>query len=227
MLIDALRRRIARQGAQPLLTYYDGRDGSRIELSALTFANWVDKTANLIVDLGHEDGEPIDIALAATHPAHWVTLAWVAAAWQRGCPVNPGVSGADLLVVGPGDRSRAAVTVACSLHPLGLGFLVAPEGAVDYREAMAQPDAHDLSPLGESTMWAGEPAPDTTPAETTAEATTPVPVETAETKQGLAARTLNFVKKAIPDKASLKAAVTTPVRYAEDGYSWVVKRFAD
>ena len=163
MLIDALRRRVARQGAQPLLTYYDGRDGSRIELSALTFANWVDKTANLIVDLGHEDGEPIDIALAATHPAHWVTLAWVAAAWQRGCPVNPGVSGADLLVVGPGDRSRAAVTVACSLHPLGLGFLVAPEGAVDYREAMAQPDAHDLSPLGESTMGAGEPAPDTTP----------------------------------------------------------------
>ena len=163
MLIDALRRRIARQGAQPLLTYDDGRDGSRIELSALTFANWVDKTANLIVDLGHEDGEPIDIALAATHPALWVTLAWVAAAWQRGCPVNPGVSGADLLVVGPGDRSRAAVTVACSLHPLGLGFPVAPEGAVDYREAMAQPDAHDLSPLGESTVWAGEPAPHTTP----------------------------------------------------------------
>jgi hypothetical protein len=72
-----------------------------------------------------------------------------------------------------------------------------------------------------------KPAPDMTPAETTAEATVPVPVETAETKQGLAARTLDFVKKAIPDKASLKAAVTTPVRYAEDGYSWVVKRFAD
>jgi len=163
MLIDSLRRRVARQGAQPLLTYYDGRDGSRIELSAVTFANWVDKTANLIVDLGHEDGEPIDIALAGSHPAHWVTLVWVAAAWQRGCPVNPGVSGAELLVVGPGDLSRAAVTVACSLHPLGLGFPVAPEGTVDYREAMAQPDAHDLSPLGESTVWAGEPAPETAP----------------------------------------------------------------
>lgn len=163
MLIDALRRRVTRQGAQPLLTYYDGRDGSRTELSAVTFANWVDKTANLIVDLGHEDGETIDLALAGTHPAHWVTLVWVAAAWQRGCPVNPGVSGADLLVVGPGDHSRAAVTVACSLHPLGLGFPVAPEGAVDYRDAMAQPDAHDLSPLGESRAWAGEPAPETAP----------------------------------------------------------------
>ncbi len=66
-----------------------------------------------------------------------------------------------------------------------------------------------------------------TPADTRAEAPAPVPVETVEEKQGLAARTLGFVKKAIPDAASLKAAVTTPVRYAEDGYSWVVKRFAD
>ncbi|MGD9481420.1 hypothetical protein [Shinella sp. G-2] len=65
------------------------------------------------------------------------------------------------------------------------------------------------------------------PSETMAEAEIPVPDATEEVKQGLAARTLNFVKKAIPDAASLKAAVTTPVRYAEDGYSWVVKRFAD
>ena len=163
MLISALRRRVARQGSQPLLTYYDGRDGSRIELSAVTFANWVDKTANLIADLGHDDGEPIDVALAETHPAHWVTLVWVAAAWQRGCPVNPGISGAELLVVGPGADRRGATTVACSLHPLGLGFPVAPDGAVDFREAMAQPDAHDLSPLGESTVWAGAPVPPTAP----------------------------------------------------------------
>ena len=66
-----------------------------------------------------------------------------------------------------------------------------------------------------------------TPADTTAKVEVPVPVETAEEKQGLAARALGFVKKAIPDAQSLKAAVTTPVRYAEDGYSWVVKRFAD
>jgi hypothetical protein len=77
------------------------------------------------------------------------------------------------------------------------------------------------------TAEVAKPAPDTTPAETMAEAEVPVPAATAEKKQGLAARTLNFVKKAIPDAESLKAAVTTPVRYAEDGYSWVVKRFAD
>lgn len=72
-----------------------------------------------------------------------------------------------------------------------------------------------------------KPAPEAKPAETTAEADVPAPEQTVEAKQGLAARTLGFVKKAIPDKAALKAAVTTPVRYAEDGYSWVVKRFAD
>ncbi|CAK7256306.1 MULTISPECIES: hypothetical protein [unclassified Shinella] len=70
-----------------------------------------------------------------------------------------------------------------------------------------------------------KPTPEEMPAGTKAEV--PVPAETAEARQGLATRALNFVKKAIPDKAALKAAVTTPVRYAEDGYSWVVKRFAD
>ena len=72
-----------------------------------------------------------------------------------------------------------------------------------------------------------KPAPEKQPADTATMAEIPTPEKTEEAKQGLAARTLNFVKKAIPDKASLKAAVTTPVRYAEDGYSWVVKRFAD
>lgn len=75
------------------------------------------------------------------------------------------------------------------------------------------------------TADAAEPSPDEMPATTTAEV--PVPVQTAEAKQGLATRALNFVKQAIPDKAALKTVVTTPVRYAEDGYSWVVKRFAD
>lgn len=159
MLIAALRNRVSRLGARPLITYYDGADGSRVELSAVTFANWVDKTANLIADLGIDDGEPVDLAIAETHPAHWVTLVWTAAAWQRGCPVIPGTSGAELLVVGPGDGRRASLTVACSLHPLGLGFAEPPASAVDYREVLAQPDVHDPSPLGESTLWGGEPLP--------------------------------------------------------------------
>lgn len=143
MFTRSLARRVARRGAQPLLTYYSAADGARTELSAVTFANWVDKTANLIVDLGHDDGEPIDVALAEAHPAHWVTLVWIAAAWQRGCPVTLGVTGADLLVVGPDDDRRAETTVACSLHPLGLGFRPPVPGVVDYAEVFVQPDAHD------------------------------------------------------------------------------------
>ncbi|GAA4899075.1 TIGR03089 family protein [Tessaracoccus lubricantis] len=159
MLISALHKRVSRLGAQPLITYYDGEEGSRIELSAVTFANWVDKTANLIADLGHDDGEPIDIALASSHPGHWVTLVWIAAAWQRGCAVNPDVTGADLLVVGPGDDRRAETTVACSLHPLGLGFPTPPANAVDYREVFGQPDLHDMAVGGESYEWDGAAAP--------------------------------------------------------------------
>jgi ABC-type sulfate/molybdate transport systems ATPase subunit len=73
------------------------------------------------------------------------------------------------------------------------------------------------------TVEVTEAGPEQAPAQTAL----PAPVQTPEEKQGLAARALSFVRKAIPDAASLKAAVTTPVRYAEDGYSWVVKRFAD
>ena len=53
------------------------------------------------------------------------------------------------------------------------------------------------------------------------------PEETAEERRGLAARTLAAVRKAVPDGESLKAAINTPVRYAEDGYSWVVRKFRD
>ena len=161
MFISALQARVRRRGAPPLITYYEG--AQRIGLSAVTFANWVDKTANLISDLGHDDGDPIDLALAESHPGHWVTLVWVAAAWQRGCPVNPTVTGADFLVVGPDDDRRAAITVACSLHPLGRGFPTPPPDAVDYVEVFAQPDVHDPSWLGEAEAWDGEPVPRVAP----------------------------------------------------------------
>lgn len=159
MFISALRTRTATNGAQPLLTYYDGAADTRTELSGATFSNWVDKTANLIADLGHEDGEPIDVLLASTHPGHWVTLVWIAAAWQRGCPVNSRVTGADLLVVGPEDERRAEQTVACSLHPLGRGFATPPTDAVDYVEVFAQPDIHDASVFAGHDIFDGEPLP--------------------------------------------------------------------
>ena len=35
---------------RPLITAYDEHDGARTELSVTTYANWVAKTANLLVD---------------------------------------------------------------------------------------------------------------------------------------------------------------------------------
>ncbi|MDF1488916.1 TIGR03089 family protein [Tessaracoccus caeni] len=144
MFTDALQARVRAQGAGPLITHYDVAAGSRIELSAITFANWVSKTANLIEDLGLEPGATIDLGLAETDPGHWVTLVWIAAAWQRGCGVTVGVTGdADLAVVGPADERRGPDTVACSLHPLGAGFSQPPAGCIDYAEVFSQPDLFD------------------------------------------------------------------------------------
>jgi len=167
MFIAALANRVATSGARPLLTHYDGAADTRTELSARTFANWVDKTANLIADLGHEDGEPIDVTLAGSHPGHWVTLVWIAAAWQRGCPVNSTATGAGLLVVGPDDERRSDVTVACSLHPLGRGFTTAPVGAVDYVEVFGQPDVHDVSGWAQQDIFDGTALPHAVPARDT------------------------------------------------------------
>lgn len=159
MFIAALAERASRHGAAPFLTSYRFDDDSRIELSGTTFANWVDKTANLIVDLGHEDGDPITVALGATHPGHWVTLVWIAAAWQRGCPVS--LDGpADLVIVGPGSELRGEqVTVMCSLHPLGRGLVDGPGDVVDYVEVFAQPDLHDEAIGVGVPVWEGSPIP--------------------------------------------------------------------
>jgi uncharacterized protein (TIGR03089 family) len=145
-----LRQRVAKAGSIPLITYYDDGTGERTELSALSFANWVDKTANLLADeLLIEPGSPVSLPLAQEAPAHWTTLVWVAAIWRVGCPVVIGAEAEPAVeVVGPADAFNAenagsAEQVACSLHPLGLGFDMAlPEDVLDYGvEVRGQPDA--------------------------------------------------------------------------------------
>ncbi len=144
-----LQQRVAKAGSTPLITYYDDGTRERTELSGVSFANWVNKTANLLVDeLLIEPGSPVSLQLAREAPAHWTTLVWVAAIWRVGCPVVVG-SGAESVVevVGPTDAfhiegASAADRVACSLHPLGLGFDTAlPEDVLDYGvEVRGQPD---------------------------------------------------------------------------------------
>lgn len=161
---DQLRKRIRTNGPDPLITYYDTTTGERTELSAISFANWVNKTANLLsdeLDVGEED--VVALPLAQSAPGHWVTLVWHAAIWAVGATASPRSQSPQLTVVGP-DQITSAETgqsdaVACSLHPLGLGFPdPLPDGVMDYAlEVRGQPDdAPFVSVDDESLAWTDE-----------------------------------------------------------------------
>jgi uncharacterized protein (TIGR03089 family) len=154
-LVAALARRALRDGARPLVTYYDLGTGARTELSGRTFANWVNKTYHLLVELEVLPGDEVSMPLAATHPGHWVTLALVAGAWQAGAVVVPGSTQcAAVTIVGPDGLSTplAGTVLACSLHPLGFGFTEPlPSGVIDFSvEVRSQPDAHVEAAVPES-----------------------------------------------------------------------------
>ena len=147
LITQLLARRVRDDGSAPLVTCYDLADGSRVELSATTTANWVAKTANLLTDeLLLEPGATVELDVARAHPGHWMTLVWALACWQTGLTVTLGaVAEASLVVTGP-DPSAVetgdAEVVACSLHPLGLGLASLPSGVVDFAtEVRGQPDA--------------------------------------------------------------------------------------
>lgn len=157
-----LQRRNARSGAVPLITYYDESRGERIELSGVSFANWVDKTAGLLTDeILVEPGDRVRLTLATSHPAHWVTLVWVAASWRARCVVTlDPADDAAVEVIGPGTTPAGdPETIACSLHPLGLGFATPPPaGVLDFGvEVRAFPDVFTgPQPSPTDAAWADE-----------------------------------------------------------------------
>lgn len=155
--MDALAARVRRAGAEPLVTWYRPESGGRTELSGRTLANWVDKTANLLDTLGVE--EWVASPLSVAHPGHWMSLIWPLAAWQHGCGYRAGAPDAlsELVVVGPDSPAAhpAWLTIACSLHPLGLGLRNLPDGVLDFTgEVLAEPDVHLAVPVPpEATAW--------------------------------------------------------------------------
>lgn len=113
--------------AQPFLTYYDCASGERIELSAVTTANWVAKTANFLIDeLDAEPGCRVRLDL----PSHWESFVWILSAWSVGAVLTD--HDADIAVVGPSLEADEKIRVALSLKPLGLRFDSPPQGFIDY-----------------------------------------------------------------------------------------------
>jgi uncharacterized protein (TIGR03089 family) len=159
---DRLRLRVSHDGASPLITYYDLRSGERTELSAVTFANWVAKTANLLDELGVAPRDAVRLDIAAHAPGHWITYVWAAACWQVGAVVAapPFAGGAALIVVGPDwagyETSIASDIVACALRPLGQPFWEPlPAGVLDYAvEVRRQADRYaGSSPSPPALAW--------------------------------------------------------------------------
>lgn len=123
----------------PRITYYDDATGERIELSAVTLANWAAKTGNLLRDeLGAGPGSRVAILL----PAHWQTAAVLFGVWWIG---------AEAVLTGPADlalctaerlgEADAAVApggevAVLSLDPFGRPAPDLPIGVTDYATAV-------------------------------------------------------------------------------------------
>lgn len=148
-----LARRLRQDPGRPLVTFYDDATGERVELSATTYANWVAKTASLLVDeLGLERGDRVVLDL----PPHWLGTVVLGAAWESGLVVvpaavagDPATADAEAVVCGPdtlaawAPRAGDLVVLASALLPLGVRFRdPVPGGVHDLGvEVWSQPDA--------------------------------------------------------------------------------------
>ncbi len=111
--------------------------GGRVEVSGATTANWVAKSANLLVD---GLGSPSRVGLLL--PLHWqgvaLLLAGVATGAQVVVAADPaGLGGCDAAFV-TGEQAEAALSLgidevlALSCHPLGAPLSAVPATAADY-----------------------------------------------------------------------------------------------
>jgi uncharacterized protein (TIGR03089 family) len=142
-IIESERRR---DGGRPLVTWYDDTTGERVELSVATYANWVAKTASLLVeehDLARGDVLRVDL------PVHWLGSVFLGAAWTVGLVVTQDDDDPDAVVTGPDGLDRWAPyatdlpVLACSLLPMGVRFAdPLPPGVHDVGvDVWSQPDA--------------------------------------------------------------------------------------
>ena len=122
----------------PRITYYDDATGERIELSAVTLANWAAKTGNLLRDeLGAGSASRVAVLL----PAHWQTAAVLFGIWWVGAEVvlsggaNIALCTADRLADAD-DAVGAGEVAVLSLDPFGRPAPDLPIGVTDYATAV-------------------------------------------------------------------------------------------
>ncbi len=125
----------------PRITYYDDATGERIELSAVTLANWAAKTGNLLRDeLGAGPGSRVAVLL----PAHWQTAAVLFGVWWIGAEVLLAATEADIALCTI-DRLEDAFDITAtgagevavlSLDPFGRPAPDLPIGVTDYATAV-------------------------------------------------------------------------------------------
>jgi uncharacterized protein (TIGR03089 family) len=125
----------------PRITYYDDATGERIELSAVTLANWAAKTGNLLRDeLGAGPATRVAILL----PAHWQTAAVLFGVWWIGAEavLAPGAGAAiDVALctaerLDEADEAGAGEVAVLSLDPFGRPVPDLPIGVTDYATAV-------------------------------------------------------------------------------------------
>jgi uncharacterized protein (TIGR03089 family) len=124
----------------PRITYYDDATAERIELSAVTLANWAAKTANLLRDeLAAGPASRIAILL----PAHWQTAAVLFGVWWIGAEAVLAGESADIALCTAErlDEADSIVTpggevAVLSLDPFGRPAPDLPFGVTDYATAV-------------------------------------------------------------------------------------------
>lgn len=141
---------LTREPGRPRITWY-GDGGERVELSGAVLENWVNKTANLLVeefDAGPGTRVLLDL------PPHWRTVVWALATWRVGACVTLDGS-ADVVISDRPDRHVPGGhhLVAVSLPALARRFDGAlPAGAVDAASAvMTYADVLGCSPAVDGT----------------------------------------------------------------------------
>jgi len=130
---------VAAEPSLPLLTHYDDESGERTELSGATLANWVAKTANMLV---YDGASHATVWL----PPHWQTAAVLLGSWTAGLSVaygEPSGASADVVfasleAISAGAPDVSADRYVLGLAPMGQPLRSVPDGWSDYVASVRQ-----------------------------------------------------------------------------------------